>query len=170
MKRINRRMSTGSIIGRVLLAATLPATPVMAQTTKSSDTAVNVKFRKLDTNRDGFISRSEVRSIRDHDKAFIEADANHDSRLDQDEFIKAEAIHDRLVAGQFVEDSVLTAKVKAALVKELKLRAVDVSVETSHGQVLLSGFVDNAGQLDRAYQVASAVSGVTSVRNGMVVR
>lgn len=170
MTSLERRISTDSILGAVLLSASLSAAPVMAQTEAPPTASVNAKFHTLDANHDGFLSRSEVRAIRDYAKAFSEADANADNRLDQDEFIKAESLHDRMVAGQFVEDSVLTAKVKAALIKELKLRAADVSVETDHGRVLLSGFVDDARQLNRAVQVASAVSGVASVRNGMTVR
>ena len=84
--------------------------------------------------------------MRDFARAFSEADENKDGKLDRDEFMKAEAIHDRIVAGKYVDDSIVTAKVKAALLKEPDLKSLDVSVETLRGEVLLSGFVKDERQ------------------------
>jgi hyperosmotically inducible periplasmic protein len=128
------------------------------------------KFDRLDKNRDGVLTRDEVRGIRDYAKAFTEADENKDGKLDKSEFVKAEAIHDRIVTGKYVDDSVLTAKVKAALLKEPTLKSLDVSVETLRGEVLLSGFVTDQSQKDKAMKVAVSVSGVTSVKDALVVR
>ncbi|MGH8690535.1 MAG: BON domain-containing protein, partial [Burkholderiales bacterium] len=60
--------------------------------------------------------------------------------------------------------------VKAALLREQQLKALDVSVETYRGEVLLSGFVKDEAQRKKALQVASAVSGVTGVKDGLAVR
>jgi hyperosmotically inducible protein len=128
------------------------------------------KFQQLDANHDGFISKGEVRRFDGYSKAFDEADENHDGRLDPDEFIKAESIYGRMEATEFVDDSLITAKVKAALLKEPKLKSLDVSVETLRGHVLLSGFVDNASQRVRALQVAASVSGVIGVKDGIAVK
>jgi len=125
---------------------------------------------KLDKNRDGFLTLDEVRHVRDYGKAFSQADENKDGKLDAAEFLKAESIHDRLIVGKYVEDSALTAKVKAALLNEPQLKSLDVSVETLRGEVLLSGFVADEEQRRKAIQVASAVSGVVRVKDGMVVR
>ena len=130
----------------------------------------NSKFDQLDKNHDSVLTRDEVRHIRDYARAFIEADANKDGKLDQAEFVKAEAIHDRIVAGKYVEDSILTAKVKAALLKEPELKSLDVSVETLRGEVLLAGFVKDARQREMAMKTAVAVNGVVSVKDAMVVR
>jgi hyperosmotically inducible protein len=130
----------------------------------------NPKFEQFDRNHDGFLTRDEVRSIRDFGKAFDQADENRDGKLDQAEFAKADAIHDRIVAGKYVDDSMITAKVKAALLKEPDLKSLDVSVETMRGEVLLSGFVKNDGQRRRALKAAVAVAGVASVKDAMVVR
>lgn len=130
----------------------------------------NAKFISLDKNRDGFLSKDEVAGIRDYEKPFNDADDNRDGRLSQDEFVKAEAMHDRARAADLAKDSVITAKVKAALLKARELKSLDVSVETYKGQVLLSGFVRNADQRDRAIKVASSVEGVTTVKDGLVVR
>lgn len=130
----------------------------------------NPKFVKLDKNRAGVLTRDEVRHIRDYARASIQADENKDGKLDQAEFVKAEAIHDRIVAGKFVDDAVLTAKVKAALLKEPELKSLDVSVETLWGEVLLSGFVQGLEQRHKAIKAAGAISGVVSVKDAMVVR
>ncbi len=130
----------------------------------------NPKFEQLDKNHDGFITRDEVRGIRDFGRAFDQADKNKDGKLDPAEFLEADAIHDRIVAGTYVDDSVVTAKVKAALLKEPDLKSLDVKVETLHGEVLLSGFVTDQAQREKAMKVAVAVTGVASVKDAMVVR
>lgn len=132
--------------------------------------ADNPKFDQLDRNRDGVLTRDEVRHIRDYARPFIEADANKDGKLDRDEFVTAESIHGRVVTGKYVEDSVLTAKVKAALLKEPELKSLDVSVESLRGEVLLSGFVKDEVQRQKATKAANSVSGVVSVKDAMVVR
>jgi hyperosmotically inducible periplasmic protein len=127
-------------------------------------------FSKLDTSRDGFLSRDETRKITGFDKAFKEADDNRDGKLDAAEFTKAQAIHDRVRAGQYVDDSVITAKVKAALLKDPVVSGFAVSVETRKGIVLLSGFVQNDNQARRAVQIASAVQGVVTVKNALAIK
>ena len=132
--------------------------------------ADNPKFDKLDRNRDGMLTRDEVRHIKHYVQPFIEADSNKDGKLDRDEFVTAESIHGRIVTGKYVEDSVLTAKVKAALLKEPELKSLDVSVESLRGEVLLSGFVKDESQRQKAVKAAVAVNGVASVKDAMVVR
>jgi len=132
--------------------------------------ADNAKFERLDKNRDGVLARDEVRQIRDFARAFIEADENKDGKLDPTEFVKAEAIHDRIVARKYVDDSIVTAKVKAALLKEPELKSLDVSVETLRGEVLLSGFVTDERQREKAMKVAVGVNGVAAVKDALVVR
>lgn len=128
------------------------------------------EFSKLDTNRDGFLSRDETRKITGFDKAFKEADDDRDGKLDAAEFTKAQAIHDRVRAGQYVDDTVITAKVKAALLKDPVVSGFAVSVETRKGVVLLSGFVQNDNQARRAVQIASAVQGVVTVKNALAIK
>ncbi|HUN69326.1 MAG TPA: BON domain-containing protein [Burkholderiales bacterium] len=151
-------------IGAALYAAPYPATA------EDAAKPVNPNFAKLDRNHDGVLTQDEVRHIRDYAKAFIEADENKDGKLDQAEFVKAESIHDRIITGKYVEDSILTAKVKAALLKEPDLKSLDVSVETSRGEVLLSGFVQDPSQKAKAMKVATGVNGVVAVKDAMLVR
>ena len=130
----------------------------------------NAKFDSLDKNKDGLLTRDEVKSLRDYGRAFDAGDANKDGKLDRDEFTNAEAAHDRMVAGKYVDDSVITARVKTVLLKEPELKSLDVSVETLRGEVLLSGFVRDDTQRQKALKAASSVNGVASVKDAMVVR
>jgi len=127
-------------------------------------------FTRLDVNADGYVSRDEARPLRGFEQAFTEADDNRDGKLDAAEFAKAQSIHDREAVGNYMEDSVITAKVKAALLKDLKTRSFAVSVETRNGMVLLSGFVDDEGQVKRAADIAASVQGVVTVKNGLAVK
>jgi len=161
--------SAGTAVAAVVtltIAAPLYADPEAA----TIDSAQNPTFLKLDTNHDGYISREEASRLRNFGKAFNEADANHDGRLDKDEFMKAQAIYDRMRAKAYIDDSVITAKVKAALVKDPEVKSLEVSVTTDKGNVLLSGFVDSEKQVQRAREIAAAVEGVKSVKSNLVVK
>ena len=127
-------------------------------------------FLQLDANHDGYVSRSEAANARGFDQAFADADENRDGKLSADEFVKAESIHQRQQVAEFPADSVITAKVKAALIKEFELKVFDVGVETNQGRVLLSGFVDDRHQAQRAVQLASAVRGVERVENALKLK
>jgi len=161
-------MNRQSMRHAVVLA--LAAASIGAATATAQDNQPSPEFRKLDANRDGYLSPAETRSIRGFDKAFREADDNRDGRLDSTEFVKAQSVHERIRAGQYVDDSLITAKVKAALLKDSALGSLAVSVETHKGTVLLSGFVDNEGQLRRAAEVAAGVEGVVTVKNSLAVK
>jgi len=69
-----------------------------------------------------------------------------------------------------VGDAAVTAKVKAALIREKNLSALDINVETENGVVQLAGFVDKKEQIDRAGKVASGIKGVKSVKNDLQLK
>jgi osmotically-inducible protein OsmY len=73
-------------------------------------------------------------------------------------------------AGQYVDDSVITSKVKAAILNEPGLKSLQIKVNTYQGVVQLSGFVDSVDAARKAGQVASTVNGVKEVRNDLVVK
>ncbi|MCQ9378951.1 BON domain-containing protein [Methyloversatilis sp. XJ19-49] len=69
--------------------------------------------------------------------------------------------------GEYVDDSVITTKVKAAILNEATLKVAEINVETFKGVVQLSGFVNSAADITKAIEVARAVGGVKSVKNDM---
>jgi osmotically-inducible protein OsmY len=73
-------------------------------------------------------------------------------------------------AGEYVDDSVITTKVRTAIFNEPGLKVSEVKVETFKGAVQLSGFVSSRDEINPAVKVASAVGGVKSVSNEMQVK
>lgn len=72
--------------------------------------------------------------------------------------------------GATIDDGIVTTTVKAALISDAKVKSADITVVTHKGEVQLSGFVDNPGQIDRAIEVASAVAGVQRVSNELTLK
>jgi len=72
--------------------------------------------------------------------------------------------------GEYVDDSVVTAKVKTAIFEQPNLKSAEINVETFKGVVQLSGFVASQANADSAVMVAKNVAGVKSVKNDMRVK
>ncbi len=72
--------------------------------------------------------------------------------------------------GEYVDDSVLTAKVKASIFNEPTLKSTEINVETYKGDVQLSGFVAQPEDAKKAADIARGVKGVTSVKNDIRVK
>jgi osmotically-inducible protein OsmY len=73
-------------------------------------------------------------------------------------------------SGQYVDDSAITTKVKAAIFDDPLLKVLQINVETFKGEVQLSGFVDSPQNVRRAGEVARGVAGVKSVKNDLIVK
>jgi osmotically-inducible protein OsmY len=73
-------------------------------------------------------------------------------------------------AGEYVDDSVITTKVKSLLASDDFLKSFQISVETYKGIVQLSGFVDSQKAVDKAGEIAGGVKGVKSVKNNLNVK
>ena len=71
---------------------------------------------------------------------------------------------------QYVDDSTITTKVKAAFVGDSSVSAVQINVETMQGVVQLSGFADSAGTEAKAVQLAQNVDGVKAVKDNIIVK
>jgi hyperosmotically inducible protein len=69
-----------------------------------------------------------------------------------------------------IDDSVLTSRVWSALRADQMTKSLNVVVTTKKGEVQLSGYVDDAGQLSRATYVASSVNGVSRVINDIIIK
>ena len=72
--------------------------------------------------------------------------------------------------GQYVDDSVITTKVKTAIFKEDSLKTLQINVKTYKGVVQLSGFVDSAQSISKAGEIAQRVENVVSVKNDLIVK
>ena len=128
------------------------------------------EFNQLDTNRDRLLSQREAVIDVDFSGSFKTADANSDGALAIDEYnaFKSQAQQARIQT--YLDDSTVTAKINAELIRDAGMHGLDISVETHHGDVILSGFVDNQRQLRRAMQIASGIRGVRTIKNGLVVK
>jgi osmotically-inducible protein OsmY len=72
--------------------------------------------------------------------------------------------------GEYIDDTWITTKVKAALIDDSVVRAREVNVETFKGVVQLSGFVSSKEAMDKAVVIARNIDGVTSVKNDMQIK
>lgn len=69
--------------------------------------------------------------------------------------------------GEYVDDSVITTKVKTAIFNEPTLKSAEINVETFKGVVQLTGFVSSNANISKAVELTNSVKGVKSVRNDM---
>ncbi len=85
-------------------------------------------------------------------------------------FVACGSTPKRESTGEYLDDSVITTKVKAILIKDEALKAFHINVKTYRGIVQLSGTVDSQKTIDKAGQVASSVEGVKSVENKLGIK
>jgi len=76
----------------------------------------------------------------------------------------------KTTVGTEIDDTVVTTRVKTALLSDADIKSFDLKVETRKGEVQLSGFVDNQAQIERAIAATQAVEGVKSVENGITLK
>jgi len=72
--------------------------------------------------------------------------------------------------GQYVDDTVITTKVKTAIFNEDTLKMLQINVKSYQGVVQLSGFVDSAKSVSKAGEVARRIEGVKEVKNDLLVK
>lgn len=72
--------------------------------------------------------------------------------------------------GEYIDDSVITTKVKAAIFTDSALKVFQINVETFKGEVQLSGFVNSEQSVAKAGEVARTIKGVVSVKNNLIVK
>ena len=85
-------------------------------------------------------------------------------------FVGCASTQKREGTGEYIDDSAITAKVKAAILGDSALKVFQINVETFKGEVQLSGFVDSADMVKRAGEVARGVKGVVMVKNNLIVK
>lgn len=72
--------------------------------------------------------------------------------------------------GEYIDDTVITTKVKTAIFNTPELKSREINVETFKGAVQLSGFVSSPSDITKAIEVTRSISGVTSVKNDMRIK
>jgi hyperosmotically inducible protein len=75
-----------------------------------------------------------------------------------------------VTVGKRVDAGITTGRVKAALLADPYIKSLDIAVVTRNDEVLLTGFVDSKGQMDRAVDIARSIEGVASVSNEMSIK
>ena len=73
-------------------------------------------------------------------------------------------------AGEYVDDSVITTKVKSLLAEDDFLKSFQISVESYKGTVQLSGFVNSQQAVDKASEIVRSVKGIKSIKNNLIVK
>jgi osmotically-inducible protein OsmY len=76
----------------------------------------------------------------------------------------------RSSTGEYVDDSVITTKVKSLLAADDFLKSFQIGVETYKGVVQLSGFVNTQKAVDKAIEITRSVEGVKSIKNDLIVK
>ncbi|HRK77128.1 MAG TPA: BON domain-containing protein [Thiobacillus sp.] len=72
--------------------------------------------------------------------------------------------------GEYIDDAVITTKVKAAIFDDPMTKLLEIKVKTFKGEVQLSGFVSSQAAANRAVELARGVNGVTAVKNDMQIK
>lgn len=123
-------------------------------------------FVALDRNRDGYISKVEALANQEVQKRFASFDMDKDGRLSESEYALAMEDNEKRI----LRDSLITARVKAALLAEKGIPSLSIAVETYEGRVQLSGFVKVPDMASRAGRVTASVNGVRTVHNNLTVK
>ncbi len=144
----------------LLCAGLMQALPALAKDQK------NQAFAALDKNGDSSLSQAEAATEKELAKRFAKFDANKDGKLSEEGFMKAMQDNDKRV----LADSAITAKVKAELLIAKGVSSTAISVDTYEGSAQLSGTLESKEQAAAAGKIASAVSGVRSVKNDLRVK
>lgn len=77
---------------------------------------------------------------------------------------------DQESTGEYIDDSVITTRVRSAMIADKEVSASNISVETFKGTVQLAGFASSAKEADKAESIARNVKGVKQVKNSIQIR
>lgn len=147
----------------VLALAIACALPAAAQQKKETG---NAAFDALDKNADMYLTKEEITAHRELVKRFERFDADKDGRWNVDEYMKANRDNDNRI----LNDTGITAKVKATLLAEKGVPSISISVETYESRVLLSGFVDSEAIKTKAGKLVAGIPGVKQVQNNLAIK
>jgi hyperosmotically inducible periplasmic protein len=155
----------------VALTGMVASLPAMARPDDVTENPQIEAFKKLDVNKDGVLSVKEAgKDSLFNTTHFAKADLNKSGTLDQQEYMDYKSAEQNKEVERIADDSVITASIKAAILKEEGFKGLQISVETHRGVVLLSGFVDAQTQVSTAERLAKETTGVISVKNSLIVK
>ena len=164
-----RQLTLLALAGLVAAGASTQASAFGTQDDQTQSVLYS-EYKKLDRNSDKKLSREEASHDSDVAAAFDKADSDHSGSLSADEYGNYKSSLQQARVETYLDDSTVTAKVKAELLKDNGIKGLSIKVETHKGTVILSGFVDTQAQVRRAVEIASGVRGVLHVKNGLVVK
>jgi hyperosmotically inducible protein len=128
--------------------------------------ALRAQFDALDRNRDGLISRVEALGNPEIQKRLALFDGDKDGLLSEAEYSQAVQDNNKRI----LQDTTITARVRAALLAAKGIPSLQIGVETYEGRVQLKGFVNAPDIASRAGRVTAAVDGVRTVHNDIAVK
>ena len=141
-----------------------------AQACNQDQVSASAKFDQYDMNHDGVLSKQEALHAGVDAQHFSIADKNQDGSLDKNEFALALAGQTGHPYRRFIDDSILTTKVKTVLLEHEKLNSLEVHVQSHYGKVRLTGTVDNKLQKLEIAKITAGVKGVNQVVDELKVK
>lgn len=166
-KSIGPMRRPAAAVAMLLLTGAVYAAPELPSSAPAGSN--DPLFRQLDADGNGYVTRAEAAREPRFLKAFGQADDDRDGMLSSSEFIKAHSIYDRARLVAYGRDALITARVKAALLRDPVVKGLSVEVDTYDGVVLLTGRVTDPDEADRARALARKVRGVVEVRHEFVM-
>lgn len=168
-------------------AATAPtastATPPTATTvgTEIDDSVVTARVKSAllaDNDTKSFEIKVETRKGQVQLSGFVDTQARIDNAIALTRKVEGVASVEngmtlkdgKATVGNIVDDGVVTAKVKSALLADPDIKSFDIAIATRKGEVQLSGYVNNQAQIDRAIDIARGIEGVQSINNEMSIK
>ena len=160
-------MRTLTVVAVIIaFAAALAAGKALGQPEgQSSLNGPRQDFVQIDRNGDGRISKVEALANREIHKRFGEFDSDKDGLLTEQEYVLAMEDNQKRI----LQDTAITARVKAALLAERGIPSLAISVDTYEGRVHLKGYVGAPEIASKAGRVTASVSGVRTVDNNISV-
>jgi hyperosmotically inducible protein len=167
----NNTAFTSALLVLVFAASSIPSLAIAADSMATINQSSYVKaFKALDVDNSKTLSKTEAAKEKLFAKDFAAADKNNDGSLDQAEYTEHKSQTEQANVKRIANDSLITSKVKASLLKEEGLKSMNVSVTTYKGTVLLSGFVETENQVQQAEKIAATIDGVKTVKNSLIVK
>jgi len=152
--------SSGQAVDDSTLAMKAKAALIENKDTKARD--INVEVFKGDVQLNGFVATASEKASATTTVQRLAGVKTVRNNL--------EVQPERRSGGEAIDDAMITAKVKAALIGDSRTKAYQIEVNTNQGEVQLGGFVDSTGAKAAAAAVASSVSGVKTVSNDLQVK